>query len=233
MLRRAVSRDEVSEGRLVILLVLFLVRRLVLFLVFLALLLGARDDDDGVGVPPGGDSSGSARGWREIADEARAARDGGGARRRPRGVRGSPRDRFGRRVGCCVARARRGMRGRLGRRANRRARCPRVAQRRRGCRDTSRGRRASADTRGGRARRARRSRARPLGEDLRGVRGRRGRCQSERRGAARRRRACRGFRWRETVVRSTPAVVRRDGAHRAGRRRVRGRAARTPRGHAP
>ena len=85
MLRRAVSRDEVSEGRLVILLVLFLVRRLVLFLVFLALLLGARDDDDGVGVPPGGDSSGSARGWREIADEARAARDRGEERD---GVRG-------------------------------------------------------------------------------------------------------------------------------------------------
>ena len=152
------------------------------------------------GPPAGGARSRTRRARRATGGRSATASAGGS-----RVAAGSVREEGG--VLCRAAR--RGMRGRLGRRANRRARRPRVAQRRRRCRDTSRGRRASADTRGGRARRARRARARPLGEDLRGVRARRGRCQSERRGAARRRRACRGFRWRETVVRSTPAVVRR------------------------
>ena len=232
MLRRAVSRDEVSEGRLVILLVLFLVRRLVLSSspssLALATTTMASAYHQGAtlpGPPAGGARSRTRRARRATGGEERDGVRGGFEGRRGIGSGGGwgvvSR---GRVAGCAVASVaapidERDARASLS-----------------GVEDAATRREDVALLRTlgrTRARRARRARARPLGEDLRGVRGRRGRCQSERRGAARRRRACRGFRWRETVVRSTPAVVRRDGAHRAGRRRVRGRAARTPRGRAP
>ena len=237
MLRRAVSRPRSSEvpvgvaspplarKKLVVLLLLILL--LLLFLDFLvvfflfrlgffprgalSLVRGARDDDDGVCEPPGGDSSGSARGWGEIADEARAERDGGEERD---GVRGG----FEGRRGVCrgggwgiVSRGR----WRVGAGASVAAPI-----------DERDARASLSGVEDAAARREDVALLRTLGEDALAELGVRARVRPEEicegcgggrggergvgaSGAARRRRACRDFRWREIVVRSTPAAVRR------------------------